>query len=147
MWCALVVSHISALTQVFSPHIVLTAVCCGKTAFSDHLKFMPFLLKLHQEATTLPCFSLFAQETQRFEWDRTNNSWFSCTTLSETSSICYLDAGCRRHGRWCRADSPHRWDWFLPCSPSCFQLLTYLSTNEPHKDCIELQSRHMITFP
>lgn len=59
----------------------------------------------------------------------------------------YLDAGCHRHGRWYRADSPHRWDWFLPYSPSCFQRpVRILSMNMQHRHAHTHQTQSALSF-
>lgn len=50
-------------------------------------------------------------------WD----TWPDADHGRNARMFVYLGAGCRRRRKWCRADSPHRWDWSLPCSPSCFQ--------------------------
>lgn len=50
------------------------------------------------------------------DWD----TWPDVDRVNARTFV-YLGAGCRRRRKWCRADSPHRWDWSLPCSPSCFQ--------------------------
>lgn len=60
-----------------------------------------------------------------------------CTTqpLMTMCACMYLGAGCHRHGRWYQADSLHRWGWFLPYSPSCFQKrVMNLDMNMRHTD-------------
>lgn len=76
-----------------------------------------------------------------------------CTTqpLMTMCACMYLGAGCHRHGRWYQADSLHRWGWFLPYSPSCFQKrVMNLDMNMRHTHThtvLTFIERHMINIP